>query len=123
VAGAANSGLTYLAYLALLKGISYRWAYSLSYIAGIFISFVLNSRFVFHVPLRWRRLLPYPSVYLVQYLLGLCVIYVGVELLGWDERLMPMAVLAVTVPMSFVLTRWVLGGAGKGDEGSSVPPA
>jgi putative flippase GtrA len=110
VVGALNTGLTYLAYLALLKCVSYRWAYSLSYIAGIFLSFVLNSRFVFRVPLRWGRLLPYPSVYLVQYLLGLCVVYVGVELLRWDERLMPIAVLVVTVPVSFVLTRWVLGG-------------
>jgi putative flippase GtrA len=109
-AGALNSGLTYLAYLLLLRAVSYRWAYSVSYVAGIFLSFVLNSLFVFRVPLRWRRLLPYPTVYLVQYLLGLCVVYVGVELLGWDERLMPIVVLAVTVPVSFVLTRWVLRG-------------
>jgi putative flippase GtrA len=106
--GALNTGLSYLAYLALLKVVSYRWAYSLSYAAGILLSFVLNSLFVFRVPLRWQRLLPYPSVYLVQYLLGLGVIHVGVELLRWDERLMPVAVLVVTVPVSFVLTRWVL---------------
>jgi len=106
--GAVNSGLTYLVYLALLRAVSYRWAYSVSYVAGIFLSFVLNSLFVFRVPLRWRRLLPYPTVYLVQYLLGLCVVYAGVELLRWDERLMPVVVLAVTVPVSFVLTRWVL---------------
>jgi putative flippase GtrA len=109
VVGAVNSGLTYIAYLVLLRWVSYRVAYSLSYVAGIFFSFVLNSLFVFRVPLRWGRLLPYPSVYLVQYLLGLCVVYVGVELLRWDERLMPIAVLVVTVPVSFVLTRWVLG--------------
>jgi putative flippase GtrA len=112
--GALNTVLSYLVYLALLKWVSYRWAYSLSYAAGILLSFVLNSLLVFRVPLRWRRLLPYPSVYLVQYLLGLGVVHVGVELLGWDERLMPVAVLVVTVPVSFVLTRWVL--RGRGDE-------
>lgn len=110
VAGGLNTGLSYLAYLLLLRVVSYRCAYSVSYVAGIFLSFVLNSLFVFRVPLRWRRLLPYPSVYLVQYLLGLGVVYAGVELLGWDERLMPVLVLAVTVPVSFVLTRWVLRG-------------
>jgi putative flippase GtrA len=108
VVGALNTGLSYLVYLALLRVVSYRWAYSISYAAGIVLSFVLNSLFVFRVPLSWQRLLPYPSVYLVQYLLGLCVVHVGVELLGWDERLMPIAVLVVTVPVSFVLTRWVL---------------
>ncbi len=124
IAGGVNSLATYLLYLALLLAVPYAWAYSLSYGAGIILSFVLNSLFVFRVPLRWRRLLPYPSVYLVQYLLGLGVIYAGVELLGLDERLMPIAALAVTVPVSFVLTRWVLRGKGGGDEGGPlVPPA
>ena len=122
VAGALNSGLTYVMYLILLQVVSYRWAYSVSYVAGIFLSFVLNSLYVFHTPLHWRKLLPYPSVYLMQYLLGLAVVYAGVELLRWDERLMPVVVLAVTVPVSFVLTRWVLRGKGKGDEGGSRVP-
>lgn len=124
VAGVLNSALTYLVYLALLQAVSYRWAYSVSYVAGIFLSFVLNSLYVFRTPLQWRRLLPYPSVYLVQYFLGLGVIYAGVELLRWDERLMPIAVLVVTVPVSFVMTRWVLRGKSGGDgDGSRVPPA
>ena len=115
-AGAVNTGLSYLAYLALLRWVTYRWAYSVSFVAGILLSFVLNSLFVFQVSLRWRRLLPYPGVYLVQYLLGLGILHLGVDLLGWDARLMPIAVLAVTVPVSFVLTRWVL--RGRGERGS-----
>jgi putative flippase GtrA len=121
VAGAVNTGLTYVAYLALLQALSYRWAYSVSYVAGIVLSFVLNSLYVFRTPLRWRRLLPYPSVYLVQYLLGLCVVYVGVELLRWDERLMPAAVLAVTVPVSFLMNRWVLNEKATGED--KAPPS
>lgn len=121
VAGAVNTGLTYLVYLALLKLVPYRWAYSASYVAGIFLSFVVNSLYVFETPLRWRKLLPYPSVYLVQYVLGLGVMYVGVERLGCDARLMPAAVLAVTVPVSFVLTRWVLNGKTAG--GDETPPS
>ena len=117
IAGGLNSLATYLFYLALLLAVPYAWAYSLSYSAGIVLSFVLNSLFVFRVPLRWRKLLPYPSVYLAQYLLGLGVIYAGVELLRWDERLMPLAALAVTVPVSFVLTRWILRGKGGGGRG------
>lgn len=118
MAGALNTGLTYVAYLALLQVVSYRWAYSASYVAGIFLSFVLNSLYVFRTPLSWRRLLPYPSVYLVQYLLGLAVVYVGVELLRWDERLMPVAVLVVTVPVSFVMNRWILRGRQEGERKS-----
>ena len=124
VVGAANSGFTYLLYLALLKGVSYRWAYSLAYVVGIFLSFFLNSSFVFHVPPRWRTLVRYPVVYIVQYLTGYAVIYAAVDLAGLDSRLGPVAVLAVTVPVSFLLSRRVLGGTnGRDDEGSAIPPA
>lgn len=118
VAGAANSGLTYFAYLALLKWVSYRWAYSLSYVAGILLSFALNSRFVFRVPLRRRKLLRYPVVYAVQYGLGYVVLYAAVSLAGLDPRLGPLAVLAVTVPVSFLLSRRVLSG----EEKDGKPP-
>ena len=45
------------------------------------------------------------------------VAWVGVELLGVDARLVPIAIVAVTVPVSFVLTRWVLQERGDGGEG------
>lgn len=123
VASALNTALTYLLYLALLWIVSYRWAYSISYVAGIFLSFVLYSLWVYRTGLRWRRLLPYPAVYLVQYFLGLAVAWAGVEVLGVDERLVPIAVIAVTVPVSFVLTRWVLGKRnGRDEDGRLVPP-
>jgi putative flippase GtrA len=124
VVGAVNSGLTYLAYLALLKWVSYRWAYSLSYVAGILLSFVLNSRFVFRVSLRRRSLLRYPLVYAVQYGLGYVVLYAAVGMAGIDPRLGPVAVLAVTVPVSFLLSRRVLGETnGRDEDGSLIPPA
>lgn len=123
VGSAANTLLTYLLYLALLWLVAYPWAYSISYVAGIFLSFVVNSLYVFRTPLRWRRLLPYPLVYVAQYLVGLSVTYAGVELVGIDERLVPLAVLAVTVPLSFVATRWILGRRSRRDqEASPVPP-
>src|SRR6185312_381343 len=123
IAGGINSLATYLLYLAVLAVARYPLAYSLSYGAGIVLSFVLNSRFVFRVPLRWRRLLQYPVVYVIQYGLGYAVLYAAIDLLGMKPWFGPVMVVAITVPVSFVLTRWVLGGASKGDEDSSVPPA
>jgi len=122
VVGALNSGLSYLAYLALLKWVSYRWAYSLAYVAGIFLSFFLNSRRVFRVRLRWRNLLRYPVVYVVQYLLGYVVLYAAVDLAGIDSRLAPVVVLAVTVPVTFVLSRRVLAEVKERDESVSLVP-
>jgi putative flippase GtrA len=122
IAGAVNSLVTFLLYLALLTAFPYPVAYSVSYAAGIVFSFILNSRLVFRVPLRWRRLLAYPSVYLAQYLLGLAVIYFGVEAMGRDERWMPVVAAAITVPVSFVLSRWILRGGRRGMEGEGSGP-
>lgn len=108
LAGAANTGLTYLAYLTLLRWIPYGPAYSISYVAGILLSFALNSQFVFGVRLSLRKLAVYPLVYLAQFGLGYAVLYLAVDIARLDPRLGPVLVLAVTVPVSFVLTRWVL---------------
>jgi len=108
LAGALNSGITYLLYLAGLRVLPYRWAYTLAYVAGIGIAFVLSSWFVFRVPLRWHRFLQYPVVYVVQYALGYAVLYAAVELVGMEPWLGPVAVVAITVPVSFVLSRWIL---------------
>lgn len=120
VGSALNTGLTYLLYLGLLWVVTYPWAYSVSYIAGIFLSFVVNSLYVFRRPLRWRRLLPYPLVYATQYGVGLAITFAGVELFGVDEKLVPIAVIAVTVPISFLLTRWIL--LRKGRRNEEPPP-
>ena len=110
IAGGINTLATYLIYLTVLAVAPYPLAYSLSYGAGIVLSFVLNSRFVFRAPLRWRRLLQYPVVYVVQYALGYAVLYAAVELVGMGPSLGPVLVVAVTVPVSFVLTRRILAG-------------
>ncbi len=55
----------------------------------------------------------YPAVYVLQYLLGYAVIYVAVGRVGLDPRLGPLAVLAVTVPVSFLSSRRLLRGDGK----------
>jgi len=114
VAGGLNTGTTWLLYLALLRVVPYAAAYSLSFAAGIVLSFVLNSRFVFGVPLRWSRLIPYPGVYLVQYVLGLAVVWVVVERARLPAWSAPLIALALTVPIGFVLTRRILVGGGAG---------
>lgn len=121
IAGGINTLATYLLYLAVLAVAPYPLAYSLSYGAGIILSFILNSRFVFRVPLHWRRLLQYPVVYVVQYALGYAVLYAAIDLAGMKPWLGPVAVVAVTVPVSFVLTRWVLAGRKGRDEGNPPP--
>ena len=111
--GGINTGLTYGLYLLLLLIMRYPFAYSGSYVAGIFLSYYLNARFVFRERLRLSKALKYPSVYLVQYLIGLGLLYVLIETLHLDKRVAPLAVVVITVPATFVLSRYIIRGKAK----------
>jgi putative flippase GtrA len=49
----------------------------------------------------------FPAVYLVQYLVGLLVVFLWVDLFQLRTALAPLASLIITIPVTFVLTRWV----------------
>jgi putative flippase GtrA len=107
--GAANTALGYVLYLLLNLFLDYRWAYSISFAAGIVLSFVINSVFVFRQPLRWRRLVVYPVVYAIQYCVGLAAIWLFVAVLRQPEHWAPLAAIALSLPITYIATRFVLG--------------
>lgn len=106
--GVLNSGSTYLLYLLFLTFLPYPVAYTVSYVAGIYISYYLNSRFVFEERLQLRKALQYPAVYLVQYLVALGLLYLLVDLAHLSKALAPLAALVVTVPLSYSLSRFLI---------------
>ena len=85
ICGVINTGVTFLMYLWLLWLTSYAIAYTLSYVAGIFLSYWLNTKFVFREPLSISRAHQYPIVYLVQYLLGMAFLFLLVEVVNLSE--------------------------------------
>jgi putative flippase GtrA len=106
--GAFNTVVGYLLYWALLSVLPYGAAYTLSYAVGVFISYLLNCRFVFQRKPSWGGALRFPLVYLVQYVLGLGLLAVFVERLHWDRRLAAVAVICCSVPLTFVLSRAII---------------
>ena len=108
--GAVNTILGYGIYLLLLPFVAYPTAYSLSYAAGIFISYYLNARFVFREKLRLSKALQYPVVYLVQYLLGLGLLYLLVEVAHMTTFIAPIVIVLITVPCTYLLSRYVIKG-------------
>ncbi|MFL6520976.1 MAG: GtrA family protein [Chthoniobacterales bacterium] len=113
VMGGVNTGLTYAVYLLLLLVMRYPFAYSGSYVAGIFLSYYLNVRFVFRERLSLSKALKYPSVYLIQYLLGLVLLYVLIEIFHLNKNLAPLAIVLITVPATFVMSRYIIRGKPK----------
>lgn len=110
--GAVNSLTSYLVYAVLLRVLPYLAAYSIAYFTGILLSYFLNSRFVFKQELRLRKALKYPLVYVVQYVLGAASLYLLVHFLKLNKLLAPLVVMAMLVPITFLLSRKIVKAGG-----------
>lgn len=108
IAGLVNTLIGYLLYLLLLLILPYQAAYTTSYGAGIFISYYLNSVYVFQRPLRWSSAVQYPLVYLVQYVTGLVTISLLVEQLSVDTRIASLLTILITLPLVYILSRAII---------------
>ncbi len=108
VAGALNTGATYAFFYALLRVLPYATAYTIAFVAGIGLSYVLNARFVFATPIRLASALAWPLIYLVQYLIGIAVLALLVERFSVVPAVAAVLAIVVTVPLTFVLSRHVL---------------
>jgi putative flippase GtrA len=110
IAGIINVISTYVLYLLFLTLLNYIVSYTLSYIFGIAISYYLNSSFVFHTSFSWKKALQYPTVYVVQYIIGAACLYVFVKLLHLAPTTAPFLVMMITIPIVFVMSRFILKG-------------
>lgn len=110
IAGAVNTLLAYLIYVLLVFFLAYPVAYTLAYISGIFISYYLNSIFVFKREVRLFKALQYPVVYLVQYVLGMLLLSFLVEVCAMNELIAPVVVVLATIPITFILSRFIIKG-------------
>ena len=95
-------------YVCLLWLCPYGVAYTISYAAGIFLSYWLNAMFVFQEPLSIARALQYPLVYAVQYLLGLGLLFLLVEVTHVSKIIAPVLIVIVTLPITFLLSRYLI---------------
>jgi putative flippase GtrA len=110
VFGAINTAVTYLLYLVLLRIMSYGVAYTVTYVTGVALSYLLNRIFVFRKPARVDHIVTFPVAYLIPYLSGILMLRILIGYAGMDARIAPLAALLVTVPMSFFLLRAVMRG-------------
>lgn len=110
--GAFNTLATYALYVVLLSFLPYRWSYTIAYASGIGLAYVLYRYYVFgrsggrYGPL-WVAL-----IYLLQYLVGLALVSLWVQVFGAPELWAPIFAVAVSMPLTFVLNRWVFRSAG-----------
>lgn len=107
LSGGFNTAVTYVIYLVLLQFFPYWFSYTLTFAFGIGLAYVLSRYFVFGMPRAGKRILLFPVVYFVQYLAGLLIVFVWVDVFLWHPTLAPLASMTVTIPITFILTKWV----------------
>jgi putative flippase GtrA len=107
IGGVVNTTITYAAYLMMELVMSPSVAYTLVYVFGICLSYLINTYFVFHAKGTVRSGLRYPLVYGAQYLIGLTALTLLTHF-GMDSRIAMILVIVINLPVTFLLTRFVL---------------
>jgi len=107
ISGGFNTAITYGVYLLLLSYIPYSISYTISYLFGILIAYVLNRYFVFNSHRGLKSAVLLPLIYLLQYGLNLLILWYWVEKLGFEVRLAPIATIIVTIPLTYALSKLV----------------
>jgi putative flippase GtrA len=71
------------------------------------LSYVINWLFVFRMHRGWSSVLLFPFIYLAQYLVSLAVVWAWVDHLGLPKGLAPLLAIAITIPLTYALSRLV----------------
>ena len=106
--GVLNTSVFYLLYLLFLLLFHYIAAYVCAYGIAIGFSYLMNSRFTFEAPLSIKKALIFPVVYLVQFLVGLVVIRLCVDVLMFSPKISGLLAKGIVFPITFILSRLCL---------------
>lgn len=107
LSGALNTFITWLMYLALVNFVSYKISYSLAYVFGVILAFILNRFFVFKKHRGVFSFFMFPFIYIFQYLFGLLIVWGWIDILHMNVIYAPIISVIITLPTTFILTRFV----------------
>jgi putative flippase GtrA len=103
--GGVNTAVTYFIYLLLLQVLNYQVSYTIAFVSGIAIAFLLNKLFVFKTHRGWKTVMLYPFVYFAQYIFGMLLLWFVVGQLDLSVELGPLVVVILTIPLTYWLSR------------------
>jgi putative flippase GtrA len=105
LSGALNTAATYALYLVLLQVLTYAIAYSIAFVTGIALAYVLSRFFVFRSGGGTTAIVLFPLVYVGQYLIGLVVVVIWVDVLDLPAEIASLVAVIVTIPITYRLSR------------------
>lgn len=110
IVGGINTLNYYVVYLLLLKllHIEYMISHITGFIVAFVISYYLNCYFVYRVKPTWRKFVSFPITQIVNISLQTVLLYVFVSWLNLPAEIAPFAGLIITIPITFILSKWIL---------------
>ncbi|HDG8571271.1 TPA: flippase GtxA [Staphylococcus aureus] len=110
IVGGINTLNYYVVYLLLLKllHIEYMISHITEFLVAFVISYYLNCYFVYRVKPTWRKFISFPITQIVNVSLQTVLLYVFVSWLNLPAEIAPFAGLVITIPITFVLSKWIL---------------
>ncbi|MFB9861368.1 GtrA family protein [Salinicoccus siamensis] len=109
--GLINTINYYALYILLVKmGAPYLAAHLTGFAVAFIISYFLNCRYVYKVRPTLAKFLKFPLSQVFNMGLQTALLYLFVESFGWSEPFAPLPVLIITVPFTYIVTRWILKG-------------
>ncbi len=106
LSGGLTTAASWLTYLLLLQVLPYRWSYSIAYVLGVVLAYLLYRHFVFRRNGGARAVAALLAAYLLQYLLGLLLVTLWVQALGAPAVWAPLFAVVVSLPFTYAINRW-----------------
>ncbi|MFJ8789182.1 GtrA family protein [Streptomyces sp. NPDC102462] len=108
VVGVVNTGTYYGLYLLFLMRLPYLFAHVLAFLLSMTGSFFLNARFTYRTRPTWRKFLLFPLTNATNFVITTAGVYVIVGVLHAGSRFAPLLASAAAIPVTFVVSRWVM---------------
>ena len=110
IVGGINTLNYYIVYLILLKLIDLN--YLVSHVSGFMVSFIisyyLNCHFVYKVKPTWRKFIQFPLTQVVNMGMQTLLLYIFVQWFHISSVIAPFSGLIITIPITFVLSKYIL---------------
>jgi putative flippase GtrA len=121
--GVLNTGIYYGCYLALHAAVPYVLAHVLATAIAMVCSYFLNCYVTFNRAPSWRTFLLFPLSNLANVVVTTAGLPVAVDVLGLDERIAPLPVAVLAIPITYLVTATVMSdGDQRARSGSNGAP-
>ena len=102
--GILSSIISYLFYLLLIEAFNPTSAYSISYVIGLMVNFLLNSNFVFNSTITVRVLVAFIGSHAINLISSLLLLK-SLLTLAVNPEFAPIVVLCIVAPINFILVK------------------